>query len=170
MSFIEDFRSFALRGNMIDMAVGFTVGAAFTTIAKSLVDDIVMPFVGLGIGKVDFSNLYFVLKQGKMPGPYDTLAAAKAAGAVTINWGLFLNNVIAFMLIALAMFFLLRGIQRFEQELENHFLSNGKKKPKDEEPTSKKCKFCLSTIAVRAVRCAFCTSELPDEAPPAVAT
>jgi large conductance mechanosensitive channel len=160
MSFIDDFKQFALRGNMTDMAVGFTVGAAFTSIAKSLVDDVIMPIVGLAVGKVDFTNMYMLLRAGaKAPGPYETLADARAAGAVTLNYGAFINNIIAFLLIALAMFFLLRFIKSLETQLENRF---AEKKPEEGEPTTKKCPFCLSNIAYASTRCAFCTSPLEE--------
>jgi len=162
MSLIDDFKQFALRGNIIDMAIGFTVGAAFTTIAKSLVDDLLMPAIGLAVGKVDFSNLYLILKPGeKLSPPYATLSDAHAAGAVTVNYGMFINNVIAFLLVAVAMFLLLRLISHLEQQLEDRF---GEKKAEANAPATKKCKYCLSTIAFRSTRCAHCTSHL--DAPP----
>jgi large conductance mechanosensitive channel len=158
MSLIDDFKQFALRGNIVDLAVGFTVGAAFTTIAKSLVDDLVMPMIGLAVGKVDFSNLYILLKPGeKLLPPYATRADAHSAGAVTINYGTFVNNVIAFLLVAFAMFLLLRLINKFEEQLEDRF---GEKKPEANAPATKKCPYCLSTIAFRSTRCAHCTSHL----------
>ena len=161
MSILNDFKQFAMRGNIVDMAVGFTVGAAFTTIAKSLVDDLIMPLIGLAIGKVDFSNLYVVLKDGtKIPPPYTTLAEAKTAGAVTLNIGNFLNNVITFLLIAFAMFLLLRLISN----LEKHF---GEKKA-DEAPTTKECPYCSSTMSIKGTRCPQCTSQLDAPAVPAV--
>lgn len=161
MSILNDFKQFAMRGNIVDMAVGFTVGAAFTTIAKSLVDDLIMPLVGLAIGKVDFTNLYVVLKDGtKIPPPYTTLAEAKTAGAVTLNIGNFLNNVITFLLIAFAMFLLLRLISN----VEKHF---GEKKA-EEAPTTKECPYCSSTIPLKATRCPQCTSQLEASALPAV--
>jgi large conductance mechanosensitive channel len=153
MSFLSDFKQFALRGNIVDMAVGFTVGAAFTTIAKSLVDDMIMPLIGLAVGKVDFSNLYFLLKDGpKAAPPYTTLAEAHAAGAVTINYGNFINNCIAFLLVAMAMFFLLRLINN----LEKHF---GEKKA-EEAPTTKECPECFSSINLKAKRCPNCTATI----------
>lgn len=153
----HEFKSFALRGNVIDLAVGFTVGAAFTTIAKSLVNDIMMPPVGLLIGQAEMSDLFWLLKEGsEQAAPYTTLADAQAAGAVTINYGVFINNVLAFLVIALVMFMLIRGFNRLENEIEDE-LGYG-----DEavQPTTKKCPYCISTIPRRASRCPECTSEL----------
>jgi large conductance mechanosensitive channel len=158
MSIVNDFKQFAMRGNIVDMAVGFTVGAAFSTIAKSLVDDLIMPVIGLVIGRADFSNLYILLKPGeKTPPPYLTVTDAHAAGAVTINYGAFVNNVIAFLFVAVAMFLILRLINKFEEQLENHF---GEAKAEENTPANKKCPYCLSTIAFRATRCAHCTALL----------
>lgn len=163
MSVIGDFKKFALRGNVVDMAIGFTVGAAFTTIAKSLVDDIIMPPVGLATGGVDFSDLFIVLKHGTKPLPaHATLQDAAAAGAVTLNYGRFINNIIAFLLIAFAMFVIIRIITRIEDTLEREKVE---KAPGD--PEDKKCPYCLSTIPFHASRCAHCTSELPAEKAPA---
>jgi large conductance mechanosensitive channel len=160
MSIIKDFKQFAMRGNLIDMAVGFTVGAAFTTIAKSLVDDIVMPVIGVLIGKADFSNFFIVLRDGtKALPPYTTAAEAHAAGAVTVNYGTFINNIIAFLLVTMSMFVLLKTIKTAEERLSNTL---GKEKPKEEEPANKNCTYCLSTIAFRATRCPQCTSQLEE--------
>lgn len=160
MSIINDFKKFALRGGLIDMAVGFTVGAAFTTIAKSLVDDIIMPVIGALVGKADFSNLYLVLKAGeKMQPPYSTLAEAHANGAVTVNYGTFINNIIAFLLVTVAMFVLLRTISNVEKQLD---LRLGTPDPAAEKPTEKKCQYCFSTIPYEAKRCAHCTSHLEE--------
>jgi large conductance mechanosensitive channel len=143
---------------VIDLAVGFTVGAAFSTIARSLVDDIIMPVVGLGISRVEFSDLYLLLKAGtEAPPPYATLADAQAAGAVTLNYGLFINNIIVFLIIAAAMFLLVRLINRFEMEIENEL---GLGPEQEGEPTTKKCPYCISTIPRKASRCPECTSEL----------
>lgn len=153
MSVLKDFREFAMRGNVVDMAVGITVGAAFTSIVKSVVDDVIMPPIGLLLGNVDFSNLFVVLRQGsKAPGPYTTVAQAHAAGAVTLNYGLFINSLISFMIVAVAVFILVRAVQRAQRELE-----------KDTEPTppdSKDCPYCFSSINIKATRCPNCTSEI----------
>lgn len=159
MSIINELKTFAMRGNLIDMAVGFTVGAAFSTIAKSLVSDVVMPPVGLILGSSDFSDLFIVLKEGAAAaGPYVTLLEAQQAGAVTINFGLFVNSVIAFMLITIVMFFLIRFTTRIEQKFDAQFGDE----PVEGEPTEKKCPYCRSVIHIRALRCPACTSNLDE--------
>lgn len=161
MGFLAEFKKFALRGNLMDMAVGFTVGAAFSTIAKSLVDNVIMPPVGLAIGKADFSDFYVLLKAGaKVAPPYASLEKAQAAGAVTLNYGLFINSIIAFLLVALAMFVIIRVFNKLDKSLEHSFITP--QKP-GEEPENKKCPFCVSTVPFKAVRCAYCTSDLSDE-------
>ena len=149
---LKEFKEFALRGNVVDMAVGIIIGAAFGTIVKSLVDDIIMPPIGLLLGGVDFSNLFMLLKAGSPAGPYASLADAQAAGAVTINYGLFINVVISFLIVAFVMFLLIRSINRLRRGEE----------AAPAEPTTKECPFCLSTIPIKATRCAFCTSQLPE--------
>lgn len=158
MGMIGDFKKFALRGNLIDMAVGFTVGAAFTSVAKSLVSDIIMPPLGFVLGKSDFSDLFIVLNSPDPEVTYTTLAQAQAAGLTTINYGVFINNIIAFMLVAFAMFMIIRLINQLDKRLEDTFGGN-KSQPGD--PENKKCPYCLSTIPYRATRCAHCTAELP---------
>ena len=146
----KEFKEFAMRGNVVDMAVGIIIGAAFGTIVKSLVDDIIMPPIGLLLGNVDFSNLFLVIKQGAVSGTFATVAEAQKAGAVTINYGIFLNTVISFLIVAFAVFILVRGINKLKREEE----------APPEAPTTKECPKCLSTISINATRCAFCTSEL----------
>ncbi|MEJ2722891.1 MAG: large conductance mechanosensitive channel protein MscL, partial [bacterium] len=138
MKMMGEFKKFALRGNVIDLAVGFTVGAAFTTIVKSLVADIIMPPVGLLLGKTDFANFFWLLRSGSKAGPYATLADAQGAGAVTMNYGVFVNNLIAFIIVALVMFFIVRLINRVDARLEAEL---GKEKPQAGEPTEKKCPY-----------------------------
>ena len=158
----NEFKSFALRGNVIDLAIGFTVGAAFSTIAKSLVNDIIMPPVGLLVGQSEVSDMYWLLQEGtEAAAPYATLADAQAAGAVTLNYGVFINNILAFLVIALVMFFIIRGINRLENAIEDE-LGLGDEKA---EPTTKKCPYCISTISRRATRCPECTSELEKVEP-----
>ncbi|MGC8778334.1 MAG: large-conductance mechanosensitive channel protein MscL [Candidatus Caldatribacteriaceae bacterium] len=147
---IKEFRDFISRGNVIDLAVGFIIGSAFGTIVKSLVPDIIMPPIGLVLGKVDFSNLFVVLKEGNKPGPYYTIASAQEAGAVTLNYGLFVNSIVTFLIIALALFLLVKVINRMRREQE----------VAPSAPTTKECPFCFTTIPIRAVRCPNCTSEL----------
>lgn len=144
---LKEFKEFALRGNVVDMAVGIIIGAAFGTIIASLVSEVLMPPIGLLLGNMDFSNLFLVLKEGKAAGPYATVAAAKAAGAVTLNYGLFVNTVVNFLIVAFAIFFLIRGM-------------NALKKKEAAQPTTKECPHCLSAIPVKATRCGHCTSEL----------
>ncbi len=146
----KEFKEFAMRGNVVDMAVGIVIGAAFGTIVATLVSDVLMPPIGLLLGNVDFSNLFFVLKHGKTPGPYETLAAAKAAGAVTLNYGLFVNTVVNFLIVALAIFFVVRGINALRI----------KEEAPPAVPTTKECPHCLATIPIKATRCGHCTSEL----------
>ena len=146
---LKEFKEFALRGNVIDMAVGIVVGAAFGTIVKSLVADVIMPPVGLLLGGVDFANLFILLKPGSPAGPYAALTEAQAAGAVTVNYGLFLNNVVSFVIVAFVMFLLIRGLNRLQ-----------KQEAPPAEPTTKECPYCLSTIPLKATRCPHCTSEL----------
>ncbi len=163
MKIAGEFKKFALRGNMIDLAVGFTVGAAFTTIVKSLVSDMIMPPIGLLLGKADFTNFFWLLKGGATPGPYATLADAQAAGAVTVNYGVFIDNTIAFLIVAVAMFLIVRMINQLDSKLEEEF---GQEKAVVGDPTEKKCPFCLSTIAFKAVRCPACTSHFETVQPP----
>lgn len=148
---LKDFKEFAMRGNVIDMAVGVIIGGTFGTIVKSLVADVMMPPIGLLVGGVDFSAFFAVLKDGATPGPYASVADAQTAGAVTINYGLFINSVISFLIVAFAVFLLIRvinGIRRKEEAIPA-------------EPTTKECSFCFSSIPIKATRCPLCTSELP---------
>lgn len=115
---LKEFKEFAIKGNMLDMAVGIIIGVAFGTIIKSLVDDILMPPIGMLLGGVDFSDLFVTLRQGSMAGPYATLAAAKEAGAVTMNYGLFINGVISFLIIAFAVFFVVKGFNKLKGQEE----------------------------------------------------
>jgi large conductance mechanosensitive channel len=147
---LKEFRDFAMRGNVIDMAVGIIIGAAFGTIIKSLVDDIIMPPIGLLLGNVNFADFFILLKAGDPGGPYAVLADAQAAGAVTLNYGVFINAIISFLIVALAMFLLVRYMNRLQRE----------EAAPPAEPTTKECPFCLSTIAIKATRCAHCTAEL----------
>ena len=114
----KEFREFALKGNVVDMAIGIIIGAAFGRIVESLVKDLIMPPIGLALGNVDFANLFAVLKQGTVPGPYATVEAAQQAGAVTVNYGIFLNNVIAFVIVAFAVYLLVRAINRLRRQQE----------------------------------------------------
>jgi large conductance mechanosensitive channel len=147
---LKEFREFAMRGNVVDMAVGIIIGAAFGTIVKSLVADIIMPPIGLLLGDVDFSNLFAVLREGTAAGPYASLADAQKAGAVTINYGVFVNTIISFVIVAFAVFLLIRQINKLKREAE----------APPPEPTSKDCPYCLSSIPVKATRCPHCTSDL----------
>lgn len=147
---LKEFREFAMRGNVIDMAVGIIIGAAFGTIVNSLVSDIIMPPIGLLLGKVDFSNLFVVLRPGTGPGPYSSLAQAKSAGAVTINYGLFVNHVISFLIVAFAVFLVIRAINRLKRQ----------QAAPPPAPTTRECPYCFSVISLKAVRCPHCTSGL----------
>ena len=146
----KEFKEFALKGNVLDLAVGIVIGAAFTSIVNSLVADIIMPPIGLLLGKVDFSNLFVVLSAGKTPGPYETLAAAKAAGAVSLNIGLFINAIISFVIVAFAVFLIVKGFNRMRKE----------KEAAPTPVTTKECPRCLSVIPLGATRCPHCTSDL----------
>ena len=146
----KEFKEFAMKGNVVDMAVGIIIGGAFGTIVKSLVDDVIMPPIGLLMGNVDFSNLFITLQEGTMAGPYATVAAAKEAGAVTMNYGIFSNSVISFLIVAFAVFMLIRSINKLKREEE----------APPAEPTTKECTYCLSKIAIKATRCPNCTSEV----------
>lgn len=146
----KEFKEFAMRGNVVDMAVGIIIGAAFGTIVKSLVSDIIMPPIGLLLGNVDFSNMFAVLKAGSTAGPYASLADAQAAGAVSLNYGTFINTVISFIIVAFAVFLVIRSINKLKREKEEPAA----------EPTTNNCPYCQSAIPVKATRCPFCTSEL----------
>jgi large conductance mechanosensitive channel len=147
---LKEFRAFAMRGNVLDMAVGIIIGAAFGTIVKSLVDDVIMPPLGLLLGGADFTDLFLVLKQGEPAGPYVALADAQAAGAVSINYGQFANTVVSFLIVAFAVFLLVKAVNRMHR----------KEAAPAAAPTTKDCPFCKSTIAIGATRCPACTSSL----------
>lgn len=142
---LKEFKAFAMRGNVVDMAVGIIIGVAFGAIVKSLVDDVIMPPIGLVLGNVDFSNLFIVLKEGSVPPPYASVAAAKAAGAVTLNYGLFVNAVVSFIIVAFSVFMLIRGIYRLRPE---------------EQVVTKDCPRCYTAIPLKATRCPHCTSDV----------
>ncbi|MBM4285762.1 MAG: large-conductance mechanosensitive channel protein MscL [Deltaproteobacteria bacterium] len=147
---LKEFKEFAMRGNVVDMAVGIIIGAAFGTIVKSLVDDVLMPPIGMLLGNVDFSNIFLTLKDGaKVAGPYASLAAAKAAGAVTVNLGVFINTIISFIIVAFAVFLVIRSINRMKRE-----------EAPPAPPDTKECPFCLTAVPLQARRCPACTSEL----------
>lgn len=139
-----------MRGNMVDMAVGIIIGGAFGTIVKSLVTNVMMPPFGLLLGGVDFSDLSITLKGGATGGPYATLAAAQTAGAVTIGYGIFINAVISFLIVAFAVFLLIKGINKLQDEKETP----------EAEPTIKDCPKCFTSIPIQAMRCPNCTSDL----------
>jgi large conductance mechanosensitive channel len=140
----KEFKAFAMRGNVLDMAVGIIIGAAFGRIITSFVSDIIMPPIGLVLGKVDFSTLFLNISGTS----YATLAQAKAAGAATINYGVFLNTVLDFLIVALVIFLLIRQVNRW-----------GKPEPAA-APTTKECPYCVSAIPLKATRCPNCTSEI----------
>jgi large conductance mechanosensitive channel len=151
---LKDFKEFAMRGSVVDLAIGIIIGSAFTSIVKSLVDDVIMPPIGLLLGNVDFSNLFLVLKTGKTPGPYLSLSIAQDAGAVTINYGVFINNVITFLIVGFVTFLLVRFMNRLYQETQKQ------EAEEQVEPTTKDCPYCKQSIAIEAVRCPYCTSDL----------
>lgn len=142
---MNEFKKFIMRGNVIDLAIGVIIGGAFGKIVTSFVNDILMPPIGMLLGKVDFSNLYINLSGGQ----YDSLAKAQEAGAATLNYGLFLNSVIDFVIITFIIYLLVRQINKLEKPAET-----------PSEPTTKECPYCYSSIPVKATRCPACTSQL----------
>jgi len=141
----KEFRDFAVKGNAIDLAIGLVIGVAFGAVVTSLVNDVIMPPIGVLLGKVDFSNLFIVLREGSQPGPYATPAIAKAAAATTLNYGAFINTIITFVIVAFVVFLLVKVINRAR---------------KADEVTTKDCPFCATSIPLAANRCPACTSEL----------
>ena len=154
-TFLAEFKKFAMRGNVIDMAVGVIIGAAFTKIVDSLVADIVLPPMGVLLGEIDFSNMFVVLKDGVTPPPYVSLSAAKDAGAITLNLGLFFNAVISFLVVAFAVFVLIKTINELRYKLET-------KEEREDDAASKTCPYCFTDIPIKATRCPNCTSELKE--------
>jgi len=140
----KEFKEFAMKGNVLDLAIGFIMGTAFGAIVKSLVEDVIMPPIGLLLGKIDFSNLFISLSGEQ----FASLKAARDAGAATLNYGLFLNTVINFIIVAFVMFLLVKQINRLKQE------------PPPAAPDTKECPYCLSKIPIKATRCPHCTSQL----------
>ena len=151
MGMVKEFKEFAVKGNVVDMAVGIIIGGAFGTVVKSFVDDVMMPPLGMAVGNIDFQDIMVVLKQGEAPGPYETLAAAREAGAVTLNLGMFINAAVSFTIVAFAVFLLVKGINR---------LKRAEEAAPEPPPNSKDCPFCVSSIPLKAKRCPLCTSEL----------
>ena len=147
---MTEFKKFVMRGNVIDMAVGIIIGGAFTKIVNSMVADIMMPPLGLLLGKVDFSNWFIVIKNGTQPGPFATMAEAQAAGATTLNLGLFLNAIISFIIVAFCIFLLIKAINKLNSPKEQAAIP----------VTTKKCPYCCTDIPLEATRCPHCTSEI----------
>ena len=150
MGMIKEFKEFAVKGNVLDLAVGVIIGAAFGKIVSSLVDDVIMPPIGLALGKVDFANLFWNLGDK----PVATVAAAKAAGVPTINYGLFLNNVISFLIVAFVVFLIVKQFNRLRRQEPAPAAA----------PTTRECPYCLSAVPLKATRCPHCTSELKPAA------
>jgi large conductance mechanosensitive channel len=149
----KEFKEFVMRGNVLDLAVGVIIGGAFNAIVKSLVNDILMPPIGLLLGSVDFANLLLVLKAGDPGGPYATLADAQAAGAVTLNYGVFVNAIVSFVITAFAIFLLVKAVNQLKRE----------KPAPPSEPTDKECPYCFTKIPIKASRCPHCTSQLEGQ-------
>jgi large conductance mechanosensitive channel len=143
---LKDFKAFVERGNLLQLAVAFIMGVAFAAVVASLVNDIIMPAVGLGLGGVDFSSLFAVIKEGDIPGPYNTVALAKEAGAVTINYGIFFNAIIVFIIVALVLFLVVKAYMKTQRPAA---------------ATTRDCPFCATAVPLAATRCPHCTSELP---------
>jgi large conductance mechanosensitive channel len=143
---LKEFKEFIARGNAIDLAIGVIIGAAFGAIVTSLVNDIVMPLAGLLLGSADFTNLFWVVKEGVAAGPYATLAAAQEAGAVTVNYGVFVNALVSFVIVAFVVFLIVKGVNKI-------------RKPAG-EPATKECPYCLTAVPEAATRCPACTSQL----------
>jgi len=146
----KEFKAFITRGNVIDMVIAFTVGAAFTALVKSLVDNVIMPPIAYLIGEVSFTDRFAVLRHGDPVGPYATLQAANEAGAVTLSYGLFLNALVSFLIVAVVVFFMVKGLNKLLAQ----------KKAPEIKPTTKKCPYCISEISLEATRCPHCTSQL----------
>jgi len=148
----KEFREFAMRGNVLDMAVGIIIGAAFGAIVSSLVSDVLMPPLGLVLGNVDFSNLFVVMKDGSSPAPYASLAEAQKVGAVTLNYGLFINKIINFVIVAFAVFMLIKSFNKLYKKQEAAAPAAA--------PTTKECPHCFTAIPIKAKRCPNCTTQL----------
>jgi large conductance mechanosensitive channel len=147
---IKEFKEFIARGNVMDMAVGVIIGAAFGAIVNSFVKDVIMPPIGILLGRVDFANMFAVLKQGNTPGPYASVAAAQQAGATTLNYGLFINAIISFIIIAFAVFMMVKGVNQLKRPRPAPAAA----------PTAKDCPRCFSTIPIKATKCPHCTADL----------
>ena len=147
---LKEFKEFAVKGNVMDMAVGIVIGAAFGAIVKSLVDDVIMPPIGLLLGNVDFQNMFVVLKPGDPPPPYPNLAAANGAGAVVLRYGLFFNSIVSFVIVSFAIFLLIRQVNRLKREPA----------PAPAAPTTEKCPQCKFDIPIGAKKCGYCASTL----------
>ena len=148
MGMVKEFKEFAVKGNVVDMAVGIMIGAAFTTVVKSLVDEVIMPPLGLLTGKADFSDKYVLLRDGSVPPPYETLAAAKKAGAVVMSYGVLVNAIVSFLLVSLVLFFIVRWVNKLRPPAP------------PPPPDTKPCEFCKLDVHLEATRCPHCTSEL----------
>lgn len=146
----SDFRKFVMRGNVIDLAVGVIIGAAFGAIVTSLVNDVMTPPLGLILGGTDFTDLFIVLKAGAPPAPYPTLVEARAAGALTLNYGAFLTVILNFLIVAGVIFLVVRAVERLHRKAE----------AAPPPPSMKECSYCLTQIPVKASRCPACTSQL----------
>lgn len=153
---LDEFREFALKGNVLDMAVGIILGAAFGTIVQSLVKDVIMPPVGMLTAGVDVADLHIVIQEGTPASPYRTLEAAREAGAVTINYGEFLTSVLSFIIVALVLFFFVRSMNRMRRDAEDP-------QQADPTPSTKTCPWCASAIPVRARKCPHCTASLEND-------
>jgi large conductance mechanosensitive channel len=151
---LKEFREFALRGNVIDLAIGIIIGAAFNSVVKSLVDNIIMPPIGLLLGGLDFSNLFILLKEGSPPPPYASLTNAQEAGAVALSYGVFVNTVIVFLITAWAVFLIVRAVNEMRR-------ADQVEEEAPVEPVEKECPYCFFSIPIKSTRCAYCTSELP---------
>lgn len=152
-SFIKEFKEFAIKGNVIDMAVGIIIGGAFSPIVNSLVKDIIMPPIGYILGNVDFSNLYFAITPEKIH--YTTLEEAQESGIVTVNYGIFINTLISFLIVSFAVFLLVKAINKLKADKKNEAAAQ-----EEAAPTTKECPYCFSTINIKAVKCPFCASDL----------
>jgi len=151
----KEFKAFVMRGNVLDMAIGIMLGSAFTKIVQSLVNDVLMPPIGLLLSRVDFADLYLLLKQGSPAGPYSSLVAAQEAGAVIISYGRFINTIISFLMMCVALFLIVGGQKRLQAKRE---------KSAKQVPSQKVCPYCRSQVPIEATRCPYCTSYL-EQAP-----